>query len=194
MKVYFSVSPKAKSEFGKVYKTIFDEISCLGYQHVSSEALHEDEDSFYEEMEKGGKNIHQTLFMEKLKHIQSSDINIFDLSAGGIGLGFNVEKSLELNKPTVVIYHNNNVPFFLSGIDDDKFILVGYTEKNVKKVIKESLEVARERRDKRFNFFISPRLLKYLEKASTDEGVTKSKFIRNLIVKKMREVTKKEEE
>lgn len=194
MKVYFSVSPKAKSEFGKVYKTIFDEISRLGYQHVSSEALHEDEDSFYKEMEKGGKNIHQTLFKEKLKHIQSADINIFDLSAGGIGLGFNVEKSLELNKPTVVIYHGDNVPFFLSGIDDDKFVLVGYTEKNVKKVIRESLEVARERRDKRFNFFISPRLLEYLEKASTDEGVTKSKFIRNLIVKKMRDVTKKEEE
>lgn len=194
MKVYFSVSPKAKTDLGKVYKIIFDEISRLGYQHVSEEAIHEDEDTFYEEMEKGGKDTHQNLFKQKTKFIQSADINVFDLSAGGVGLGFNVEKSLELNKPTIVVYHGDNVPFFLSGIDDDKFILVGYTEKNAKKIIKESLEVARERRDKRFNFFISPRLLDYLEKASGTEGVTKSKFIRNLIVKKMRDSSTKVQE
>ena len=193
MKVYFSVSPKAKSELGKVYKTIFDEIAKLGYQHVSPEALHEDEDSFYEELEKGGKDSHKNLFKEKLKFIQSADINIFDLSSGGVGLGFNVEKSLELNKPTIVMYHGDSVPFFLSGIDDDKFILIGYTDKNVKKVLKDSLEIARERRDKRFNFFISPKLLDYLEKASNDESVTKSKFIRNLIVKKMRDGAKNDE-
>lgn len=193
MKVYFSVSPKAKAEFGKIYKSIFDEISRAGYQHLSEEALHEDEDTFYEEMEKGGKDTHKNIFKEKIKFLQTADINIFDLSAGGVGLGFNVEKSLELNKPTIVLYHGDNVPFFLSGIDDDKFILVGYNDKNWKKVIRETLEIARERRDKRFNFFISPKLLEYLEKASGEEGVTKSKFIRNLIVKKMRQGSVKEE-
>lgn len=193
MKVFFSVSPKAKSNLGKIYKTLYDEILRLGYTHVSNEAVAEDSDSFYNEMEQGGKEKHEDLFKEKIKSIQSADINIFDVSVPGIGLGFNVEKSLELNKPTVVLFYEKNTPYFLSGIDDEKLVLKGYSDKNHKKVLREALEIARERRDKRFNFFISPKLLEYLEKASNAEGITKSKFIRNLIVRKMRDQNSTEE-
>jgi predicted DNA binding CopG/RHH family protein len=49
------------------------------------------------------------------------------------------------------------------------------------------LDHAREKRDKRFNFFISPKLLEFLEKTSNGDGITKSKYIRNLIVEHMRQ-------
>lgn len=71
-------------------------------------------------------------------------------------------------------------------MEEEKLIIKQYNEKNIKKVIKEAIDIARERRDKRFNFFISPKLLEYLEKASFNDGVTKSKFIRNLITEHMR--------
>jgi predicted DNA binding CopG/RHH family protein len=58
---------------------------------------------------------------------------------------------------------------------------------HIKKTLRELLENAREKRDKRFNFFISPKLLEFLENTSNTEGVTKSKYIRNLIVEHMRE-------
>jgi predicted DNA binding CopG/RHH family protein len=62
-----------------------------------------------------------------------------------------------------------------------------YNEKDLKKVVSEALEQSREKRDKRFNFFISPKLLEFLEQSSNSEGITKSKLIRNLIVEHMRE-------
>jgi predicted DNA-binding protein len=54
-------------------------------------------------------------------------------------------------------------------------------ENTLDQVIRDAVEKAQSLADKRFNFFISPSLLSYLNKASKEEGVTKSTFIRNLI-------------
>jgi uncharacterized short protein YbdD (DUF466 family) len=96
-----------------------------------------------------------------------------------------MQKALEDNKPVIILYFNQNTPLFMSGVEDEKLFVANYSEKNIKKVVRNSLEQAKERRDKRFNFFISPKLLEYLEKMSKEEGITKSKFIRNLILEHM---------
>jgi predicted DNA binding CopG/RHH family protein len=74
----------------------------------------------------------------------------------------------------------------LTGIEDEKLIIRSYTEKNLKKILKEAIDLARQRSDKRFNFFISQKLLNYLESISKKEGINKSTFIRNLILEHMR--------
>lgn len=186
MKVFFAVSPKGKKQFEKYYKTIYEEISKCGYEHVNDDVIEESPTEFYNSLEKGGKEKHKDLYKRKIQAIQIADINIFDCSVPGIGLGFVIQKSIELNKPTIVLYYKDAVPYYLTGLAEDRLITKSYNEKNVKKVIKQALEIARERKDKRFNFFISPQLLDYLEDQSKEEGITKSKFIRNLIVKHMR--------
>lgn len=187
MKVYLSASPRGDKDFGEYYKKLYDELVKLGYQHVNNEIIKLSSDEFAKDMNDRGREAQLDLFNRKIKAIKEADICIFETSIHSLGVGFLVNKALEFGKPTVVLYFRENVPYFISGAEDEKLIIREYNEKNVKKIVKEAIDIARERRDKRFNFFISPKLLEYLEKASKEEGVTKSKFIRNLIMGHMRE-------
>jgi len=107
---------------------------------------------------------------------------VFYCSFGSLSIGFIIERSLEFNKPTIVLYYKDNLPFFLSGIKDEKVIVMKYDDDTIVQVVEKALQIASELRDKRFNFFISPELLSYLESSSKKEGVTKSLFIRNLLL------------
>lgn len=192
MKVSLIAPPRGQTEFGTHFKNIYKEIEKLGYTHVTDIAIAPTE-KFYEEMNKG-EEAHKEFYNTMTKAVQQADICVFETSSPSLGTGSLIDKALSFSKPTVVLYHEGQTPFFLSGSEEDKLIKRSYNEKNLKKILKECIDLARERRDKRFNFFISPKLLEYLETASNTEGITKSKFIRNLIVGDMRKKGTKEEE
>jgi len=122
-----------------------------------------------------------------MENIQKADICILEVSAHSLGLGYIAQKSLEMSKPTIILYYKDCVPFFLTGAEDDKLIVESYDEKSLQKVLKNSLIKAREKRDKRFNFFLSPKLLQYIDEGSKKRGITKSKLLRDMIVEHMRE-------
>lgn len=185
MYVFFQGTYQAQKQFGENYKKIFDEIKELGYSHVSDDIINLGYKEYLKMMEKG-REAQVENYNRNMHSIKKADICIFETSAHSLGVGFLAQKSLDEGKPTIVLYYGDNTPYFLSGVDDEKLIVRSYTEKTLRKILKESLETARERRDKRFNFFLSPKLLEYLEDASTKEGVTKSKLIRDMIVNHMR--------
>lgn len=185
MKIFFTATYQGTEQFGKYYKLIYEEIAKLGYEHLDHEVINITYDNYIKKMEKG-REAQVSNYNEVVNFLKKADVCVLETSAHSLGLGFIVQKSLEMGKPTVVLYYKDNVPYFLQGIDDDKLLIKSYDESNYKKVIKNSLNVAREKRDKRFNFFLSPKLLTYLEKVSQEQGVTKSKILRDLIVEHMR--------
>jgi|GEM_PF-672769 len=193
MKVFFTATYTGKDEFADLYKAIYDEIAHLGYDHVNDEVITTTYNAFTEKMSVGRKaqleNFHQ-----KMGNIQSADICIVETSIHSFGSGFIVQKSLEMAKPTIVLYYKNNIPFFLNGVDDDKLVVKSYDKDNYHKVLRDAFNVAREKRDKRFNFFLSPKLLNYIEDASKGRGITKSKLLRDMIVLHMRENKESAEE
>lgn len=131
------------------------------------------------------------LFSQLNKAVKQAEIVILFVSEVSIGAGILAEYCVEHAKPSLMLVPSELSDPLISYIDDDKFIVKQYTDRNIKKVLLEGVRGAREKRDKRFNFFISPKLLDYLESTSKDEGVTKSKFIRNLIVGDMRSLQEK---
>lgn len=189
MNVFFTATYQGEKQFGKYYKKIFDEIQLLGYTHLDPEVVNITYEGYLKKMAQG-REAQVSNYHETVNFIKKADICVLETSAHSLGLGFIVQKSLEMSKPTIVLYYDNNIPYFLAGVDDEKLIIKSYNDKNIKKVLIESFDLARERRDKRFNFFLSPKLLEYLELASKKEGVTKSKLIRDLIVDHMRKETK----
>lgn len=191
MKVFFTASLRGKKEFDVYYQKIYQEIAGMGYEHLDNEILTKSMADFYEEMD-GGREAQVELYKKKIKYLQEADICIFETSLHSLTTGFLITKAIDYNKPTIVLYYKENLPYFLVGAQEEKLILRSYNQNNLKKVLNETFEDARERRDKRFNFFISPKLLIYLEKSSKDMGITKSKFIRNLIVEHMRKIPLKE--
>ena len=185
MKVFLVSTPRGEGQLRENYKIIYEEITKLGFDHVSKFIGTTSED-FYSKMSEG-REAHVNFYSEMVDSIQAADICIFEASMPSLGVGFLIQRALEYSKPTIVLYYKDNTPYFLSGIQDNKLIVEGYSDSTLKKIIKKVLNDAREKRDKRFNFFLSPKLLNYLEQASNERGVTKSKLLRDMIVRHMRE-------
>jgi len=185
MKVFLSASPRGDRDFGKNYNHIYSLIEKLGFTQLDNEIITLSYEDFVTRM-KRGSDAYKAHDQKKIQAIKNADICVFETSVHSSGIGFLIFLALESGKPTIVLHTEKHIPYFLSGIEDEKLLLCSYTNETLDKVLTAALVLAKERRDKRFNFFISPKLLEYLEKASNDEGVTKSKFIRNLIIAHMK--------
>jgi len=182
MLIYFSAPQLGKKYFEEYYRKIYKEIERLGYIHLDDEIIKIKAKEYLERFEDGSKSYHSQLYKKNIGLLQKADINVFDCSFDSLSIGFMIEKSLEYGKPTIVLYLKDNLPFFLVGANDEKLVLRSYNERNLHNVITKSLDEAKIRRDKRFNFFISQELLAFLEQESTRQSTTKSTFIRNLII------------
>lgn len=183
MKVYFSAPIKSIEEIEDSLKTMFNQITKLGHKHLDNYLQRLSEGmNFYDKMDKGGTKIRKDYFDKTVENIKSADAVVFECTVPSLGIGFQIEKALDYNKPTIVLYTKNHMPNFLAGTENDKLILKEYSASNVVEVITEALEEAKHSSDKRFNFFISPLLLTYLQEESEKSGMTKSAFIRKLIL------------
>lgn len=182
MKVFFTASQRGKKYYEKYYNQIFDALKKNNFYLIDDEIVKVSGKEFYDELEKGGRNANISLYKKNLKNLQQADINVFEASLHSLSIGYMINKSIDFNKPTVVFYFKENIPHFLVGIESDKLIISSYDEKNIEKLVTDTLKQAEQIRDKRFNFFINPDLLNYLEREAKRQGVTKSTFIRTLIL------------
>lgn len=187
MKVFFTASQRGKKEFGKYYQIIFDYLEEISYNHVDDVIIKMNSGVFYKNLEKKGLLGDRELYEKNMKAIKMADIIIFECSIHSSSVGFMIHKALELNKPVIALYMENHLPYFLGGIQDEKFVLAEYNKNNLKQVLKKILDQTKVLIDTRFNFFISPKLLEYLQKSSRELGITKSAFIRNLILQHMKQ-------
>jgi hypothetical protein len=185
MKVFFDTTIRRTPVDEKHYKEIYSAIESLGHKHIFTDIMMGKRLTLDEKNE-SAKDEFTRMYKDRMKLLQDSDINIFEASIPSLSIGFLIEKSLDLHKPTIVFHSKDNTPILITGIQHDKLITKAYTETNMKDVVREAIGEAQEIRDKRFNFFISPPLLEYLDKASGELGITKSTFIRNLILKHMK--------
>jgi len=182
MKILFTASQRGKKQFGKTYKEIYEFIVTSGYTVLQDDILSDEPEELYKALESGDHKKQTEFYNKKIDTIQKSDLCIFEASTHSLSIGFVIQKALEYNKPTIVLYIKDHKPLFFSGVDNEKLILQEYDEKNLSKQLESAIQDAVHLREKRFNFFISPGLLSYLEQASKKEGITKSTFIRNLIL------------
>lgn len=182
MKIFFTASLRGKKEHDYFYEIIYNYIRELGYKNVDDEIFKLSEGEYYNRIEKEGRDAYVDLYQRKIKHIQEADLCIFECTLHSLSIGFLIEKAMSLNKPTIVLYLEDNIPHFLAGVENDKLIVSSYKKENLIQILKNAIEQARDIRDTRFNFFISPSLLSYLEETSKKLSVTKSTFIRNLIL------------
>lgn len=194
MKVFFTASQRGKKFFDQSYRKIFETIKELGYQHIDDELVRVSTDSFYDKLNNEGLDSYKKLYEASIKAVKEADVNVFECSFPSLSIGYMVQSSIDNGKPTIVMYQDTNVPQFLAGIDDERLILAQYKPENVKDVLSKAFDESRHKMDKRFNFFISPDLLTYIDKASKKLKVTKSTLIRNLIVEHMRKSKSKYED
>lgn len=184
MQVYFVASSRLVGKNKEIYAQMYKTIS-LEHKMVSDKVWKWVKGGLNESI-KIDEKAKKENYDETLKCINRADVLIMEISGHSMSMGYILSKALEINKPVIAMYREEMQPIFIAGIGDPKLILAKYTETSAEKVIWESLKKARSLIDVRFNFFVSPKILTYLDWVGQKRMIPKSVFLRNLIEREMK--------
>ncbi|MFA4826700.1 MAG: hypothetical protein WC596_00360 [Candidatus Shapirobacteria bacterium] len=182
MKVYFGTSPRIKERFPEVVDKIFDQLQKLGCRLTSKWVKEVNTVDFYN-LSLKELDEHQN---KTMKAIREADICVFEVSIHSLSVGYLTNYALENGKVVIVLSQSQEPWNLFKSIKSDKLLTVEYKESNLKEKLEDVLKKAQEKSDVRFNFFVSPKILNYLDWVAQKRMVPRSVFLRDLIEKEMR--------
>lgn len=167
-------TPRGKGTLDKNFEVIYGEIKALGYQHTTGFLLDVDTKKFY-------LSDITRFYRETVKNLKDADVCVFEVSVPSLAIGHLIGIANELGKPIVALYTDENLPFFLSGVDDERIQILHYDPHDVRKTLKDALEYASEKQDVRFNFFVSPEIQQYLAWVAKYKRTPRAVYLRELL-------------
>jgi hypothetical protein len=182
MKVYFTASLRGKKDFGDYYSRIVRSLESLGYSVFSDHILKMD----FGAVEKQDKEQVKKIYRKLISEIKKADVFVAEASTQSMSVGHEITQAMNLNKPVVVLYTGDRRPSLLFGSGYEKLLIVSYDQLNVKDVLSKAVDEAKKYTDVRFNFFVSPKILAYLDWVAQKRMVPRSVFLRDLIEKEMK--------
>ncbi|MFA6250040.1 MAG: hypothetical protein WC686_00860 [Candidatus Shapirobacteria bacterium] len=121
-----------------------------------------------------------------LDMVRKADVIIMEISGHSMSMGYLTAKALEISKPVIYLQMENSDLHWMDGLEHPKLRSFKYDENNVLEVLDQALESAQDLVDVRFNFFVNPKILAYLDWVAKNRMQPRSVFLRNLIEKQMR--------
>ncbi len=120
--------------------------------------------------------------------IKNSDLVVAEISSQSLSVGYLISMALDLSKPTVLLYKGQDKPNIISTLEQSDKLLVGSykNDDDIKVVLETLLYKAKGKSDVRFNFFVSPKILAYLDWVAQKRMIPRSVFLRNLIEREMK--------
>jgi 2'-deoxynucleoside 5'-phosphate N-hydrolase len=182
MRVYFTASLRGKKQFGDNYAKIVRELTKLGCKVDAEQILNRDTDKTVSES-------HEEIEMvyKKLQNLtKKADFVVAEISTPSVSVGHEISYALDLSKPVIVLHTKANHSTLLEGNQNDKLQVLSYDLDNVGKVLSKAIEEVSKKMDVRFNFFVSPEILAYLDWVAQDRMIPRSVFLRDLIEKEMK--------
>ena len=178
MLIYFTASLFQKKQFGENYTLIIQTLLDMGHnvihEHISGVSL--------EDRRELDHNKRRSYSKQVINWIQKADLIVAELSyPSSVSVGFEVTKALEKNKPVLGLYHQGQNSVVLDGFQSDRFLYEEYTRETLKSILQQAVQYALNQTDTRFNFFISPKQVMFLEYISRKRKIPKSVFLRELI-------------
>lgn len=123
-------------------------------------------------------------FKEWSSYVRDSDCAVVEASyPSDVQVGFEIGTLLSRAKVVVLLFEKGNDPVFIDNVHSKRLIKCEYQRDDLEEVLEWALEEAEKISDRRFTFNISPEIDDYLEKASRKKGVSRSEYIRELIVR-----------
>lgn len=184
MKICFVASIKNKENYTKDYQEIVRILKAGGdkvfYEHVMNNS--QDDLDLLDEDKK--IQFHKKV----IDLIKKCDLVVAETSSQSLSVGYLISMTLELSKPVILLYKGNSKPNILSALEQsDKLIVSKYdSTEMLEGVLKKLLSLAKGKSDVRFNFFVSPKILAYLDWVAQKRMVPRSVFLRDLIEKEMK--------
>lgn len=184
MQVYFVASSRMVGKDTELYSRIYKTISSE-HKMVSDKVLKWIKGGI-KDLSKESIETKKENYLHVIKSIKKADIVVMEISGHSVSMGFILSKAMEENKPVIAMYTADMDPVFVKGIINSKLILAEYKKENLEQVISESINKAKCLVDMRFNFFVSPRILNYLDCVAQKRMIPKSVFLRHLIEREMK--------
>ncbi len=183
MRIYFSAARAYREKYGKNYELIVGVLEKVGVKLTDNGRLNSPSGAFnnLDELQK------IALYKTMLKNINRADIVVFEASfPSTMHIGHEITLGMDRGKPVVVLYTVGREPILFHGIENEKVIWVEYNQDNLADKLSKALEMAKCLTDVRFNFFVNPRILFYLDSVSKKRMIPRSVFLRDLIEREMK--------
>lgn len=178
MLIYFFATTAQSHSYQQSYMEIIHTIEKLGHK-VVYEPMEEDTRQQQESMTPEER---QVFYRRFLQQVNKCDMVIAEVSyPSSINIGYRISIALEKNKPVLALHAKGKASPFLDGITSDRFLYEEYSPTTVKKTIERAINFAEQHTDARFNFFISPRHINFLDFISRKRKIPKSVYLRELI-------------
>ena len=184
MQIYFVASSRLVAKDVSLYSRLYKKI-CEEHKMVSDKVLKWIKTGI-KDLSKESIETKKENYLDIVKCIKKADIVVMEISGHSVSMGFILSKAMEENKPVIAMYTSDMDPVFVKGIVNSKLIMAEYDKNNLEQVISDSINKAKCLVDMRFNFFVSPKILNYLDWIAQKRMIPKSVFLRNLIEREMR--------
>lgn len=182
MKVYFSAARVFKDELLENYNQILEALKDSGCKVFENTVNHKPKSTLDMSDDEKISNYKQII-----NWIDKSDFCVMEASfPSTLHIGHEITISIEKNKPTIVLYEKGKMPAQFMGLKNDRLIWVEYELTRVQEALVKAIEVAGSLMDVRFNFFVSPKILNYLDWVAQKRMVPRSVFLRGLIERQMK--------
>lgn len=182
MKIYFTASLRGKKEFGQNYIEIVRALSKQADKVFSEHILNFKADGLGNQTKEEAKKNYDKI----LSSIKKADVFVAEVSTQSLSVGHELTEAMALSKPVIVLYSGKNMPGLLFGSDYDKMQIIHYEPGNLRSLLEKAVEEALKHADVRFNFFVSPKILAYLDWVAQKRMIPRSVFLRDLIEKEMK--------
>lgn len=181
MKVYFGASVNGKKLYDVQYRTIVREIEKFGHEVL----VHNFFETTVEYVET--QTIQQKMFVHerlgKLKQV--CDVVVMECSYRSFALGQEIAHAFRIGKPVLALYTDGHFPHLILSDAGDRLLVSEYSLENVSQVIADGLEYLRPQESKRFTMNIPSNIIDYLDRISREEKITRSDYLRDLILSDM---------
>jgi hypothetical protein len=131
----------------------------------------------------------ERLRREGLRAIETTDLLIAEVSLSSVGVGYQIAKALELKKPVLCLYTpelTQEMPSQIIMSESSALLTVKkYNLDNIKKVLSGYFKNFRKGNLLKFNFIISPEIMRYLDWKSRNGKLSKSEILRELVTEKV---------
>lgn len=178
---YFTASIAAKEQYMKNYVHIIDYIKSQGHTIIGDHILSATESSVRQKEREERLQFHAQLE----RWIHQCDFMIAETSYPSISVGYEISLALRVSKPILILYSEGDPPSLFAHHKDEKIMCEKYALTSVKEIIQDFIQYISGKSDLRFTFFITPKIISYLDSISKKEKLPKSVYLRKLIEEDM---------
>lgn len=183
MKIYFSAAvSRVPPEIRDNYELIIESLKNLGHNVLAEHLKGKTAEKIKKQTEEEALEIQRKMTKKK----KQADLIVLEVSTPSFGVGQELAFALENNKPVIALHVSGKEPHLLLDRGKDFLFIGEYTRDTVKDVLRGLIEEAKDQMDIRFNFFVSPKIVRYLDWIAKHKKLPRAVFLRKLIENHMK--------